>query len=231
MIYIGTAGWSLPKEIERGEALLQEYAKRLNVVEINRTFYKLPRASTFARWAQMTPQEFRFILKLHRSFTHINRLKTDGLEEFCVAIAPIKEKLLALLVQLPPSLEYRADRAEKFFRTLVTVCSTQIVCEPRHRSWVESEELFRELHIARVAADPPRYEIDKEPGGWQAFCYYRLHGSPKIYYSAYGEPFLFSLAQKLRASKALVKVVIFDNTTKGAAFFNALQLKEIIDET
>ncbi|MRI58933.1 MAG: DUF72 domain-containing protein [Epsilonproteobacteria bacterium] len=236
MIYIGTAGWSIPKELREyfgeGSNLLQRYATRLNVTEINRTFYAMPRASTFQKWAAETPEEFRFTLKLPRLYTHFKKLgTTQGLEEFCSTISHLGAKLLAILVQLPPSLSYEQERAQAFFSTLTTLCTCAIACEPRHESWIEAEELFQKLGIARVAADPPRFEIDKEPGGYEGFRYYRLHGSPKIYYSSYSEEFLQELAAKLRKDRASMQIVIFDNTASGAAFSNALRLKELVDET
>ena len=235
MIYIGCAGWSIPKELRdlfgEGADLLQRYATRLDVTEINRTFYSMPKASTFQKWANETPDGFRFTLKLPRLYTHYKKLgTTEGLDQFCDTVSHLGQKLLAILVQLPPSLAYEPQRTRSFFSRLVSICSCKIACEPRHESWVEAEELFKELGIARVAADPPRFGIDREPGGYDGFRYYRLHGSPKIYYSSYDEAFLQELAEKLIADSADPKIVIFDNTASGAAFENALRLKELVDE-
>ena len=83
------------------------------------------------------------------------------------------------------------------------------------------------MKIARVTADPARYEEDALPGGYTDFAYWRLHGSPKIYYSEYDEKFLQDLAKKIQEGPD-EQVVIFDNTASGAALKNALQLKELL---
>ena len=103
-----------------------------------------------------------------------------------------------------------------------------VACEPRHPSWLTApaEALLSEMRIARVAADPARAEHDAEPGGWPGLAYYRLHGSPRIYYSAYPPDYLDRLASSIRAATArgVPAWCIFDNTASGAATANALDL-------
>jgi uncharacterized protein YecE (DUF72 family) len=81
-----------------------------------------------------------------------------------------------------------------------------------------------------VAADPARVPAAAEPGGSRAFSYFRLHGSPKIYYSAYTESFLAELATRLARDVEERRNVwcIFDNTTLGAATRNALDLLSLL---
>ncbi len=80
--------------------------------------------------------------------------------------------------------------------------------------------------MTRVAADPARTEAAALPGGQLATVYYRLHGSPKMYYSAYTEQYIESLAARIGADRAQERSVwcIFDNTTLGAAARNGLEL-------
>ncbi len=236
MIRIGIAGWAIPKIyahlFENGKTHLERYAKHFSITEINQTFYRLPQASTLHRWVQITPENFRFSCKLHRKFTHFHRLSsTDGLEEFIAVVKHLEEKLVGILVQLPPSLQYNEENAKRFFTTLKGYFEGIIVVEPRHKSWIEAEDLLVSLQIARVAADPPRYKVDNEPGGYKKFSYYRLHGFPKLYCSEYKNTFLQDLARKILIDKTEEKIVIFDNTACGYAIKNALQLMEIIDET
>jgi uncharacterized protein YecE (DUF72 family) len=84
------------------------------------------------------------------------------------------------------------------------------------------------LEIARVAADPPRAPNGSEPGGWTGLAYYRLHGSPRMYYSSYEPEFIEGLAARLNAlrSAGIPAWCIFDNTTHNAATANALSLLE-----
>ena len=95
-----------------------------------------------------------------------------------------------------------------------------VACEPRHVTWFTpaAAALLRDHGVARVAADPPRAESDGTPGGDPSLVYYRLHGSPRIYYSSYAESVLDALAARLESlRRARVACwCIFDNTTLGA---------------
>ena len=99
--------------------------------------------------------------------------------------------------------------------------------EPRHASWFEpaADRLVTRYRVARVAADPALVPQAAEPGGWDGLVYYRLHGSPKVYFSAYGDEHLASLAKTLTRSARTAEVwCIFDNTAEGAATANALDV-------
>ncbi|SMC09668.1 DUF72 domain-containing protein [Nitratiruptor tergarcus] len=234
MTYIGTAGWSIPKvyaHLFPSEGThLERYAKKFTITEINRTFYRLPRASTLQKWSEQTPPSFKFSAKLNRSFTHFHKLQsTQGLEEHIETLKNLGSKFFALLVQLPPSLEFNENVAKSFFEKLREIFSGYIALEARHESWKKSDKLLKELQIARVASDPPKFVFDSEPGGYEEFAYFRLHGSPKIYYSEYTKGFLQNLADRVKALRATDKVVIFDNTASGAAIKNALELKKLLD--
>ena len=86
--------------------------------------------------------------------------------------------------------------------------------------------LLDEFEIARVAADPPRVAGGDAPGGWPGLAYFRLHGSPRIYYSSYEDDDLAARAQQLRAlrRRRIPTWCIFDNTTLGAGTANALSM-------
>ena len=94
-----------------------------------------------------------------------------------------------------------------------------------------ADRLLNKFKIARVAADPPRAEGDGQPGGWPGLAYFRLHGSPRIYYSSYENEYLDALAGRLRTlQRARIPTwCIFDNTTLGAATGNALSLIERLE--
>lgn len=200
-----------------------------DAVEINSTFYRQHRRSTFARWVSATPDDFLFSVKVPRAITHDARL-VDGAEavvRFVEELDALRAKLGVLLVQLPPSLVFDPAVAEAFFAG-IRRCDpdVQIACEPRHASWFSAaaEALLVGHRIARVAADPARTPGAGEPGGWPGLAYWRLHGAPRIYYSAYGAVALASLARKLQAGAAPTWCV-FDNTASGAAAADALALQ------
>jgi uncharacterized protein YecE (DUF72 family) len=169
-------------------------------------------------------------VKVPKTITHGQRLREAGglLETFFAEVASLGDKLGCLLVQLPPSLQFEPAVAADFFADLRTRLSLPVACEPRHPSWFTAgpDALLRDLEVARVAADPACVPEAAEPGGWRGLSYHRLHGSPKIYYSAYAEETLDALAGRLREEAAGGRAVwcIFDNTTLGAATRNALDL-------
>ena len=233
---IGTAGWSLPREAQPrfpGEGThLERYARVFPCVEINSTFHRPHRASTFLRWAASVPAGFRFALKIPKTITHEAKLAgTRSLVEgFLSDIEPLGTAADCLPVQLPPKLEFNARRARAFFSFLRDRFTRSIALEPRHASWFTpaGERLLRELRIARVAADPPRAPGGDEPGGWDGLVYYRMHGFPRVYYSSYDAGFLDALAIRMAELSAAATPTwcIFDNTTLGAGTSNALNLME-----
>jgi len=232
-IRVGCAGWSLPAAAAfRGPgSQLERYARMLGAVEINTTFYRPRRRETYERWAGSVPPGFRFSVKVPRAITHVRRLvgADDILEAFLEASAGLGERRGPLLVQLPPTLGLDPGVAEAFFSGLRHRFDGTLACEPRHASWftVEAEALLQNLGVARVAADPPRGAGGDAPGGVSRLAYIRLHGSPRVYYSAYSSAFLESLAARVRALAERAEVwVIFDNTASGAAVDNALELRE-----
>ncbi|HEX6396159.1 MAG TPA: DUF72 domain-containing protein [Steroidobacteraceae bacterium] len=233
--FIGTAGWSIPRadhsRFPAGQSHLARYAQVFPAVEINSTFHRPHRRSTFERWAASVPRGFRFSVKLPRTITHDQRLARSSalLETFLAGLAPLGARLGCLLVQLPPSLAFDARFTRAFFTALRKRFDGGVALEPRHVSWFEDRAagLLNDFHIARVAADPPRAASDGDPGGWPGLAYFRLHGSPRIYYSSYEDDFITALATKLRTlqRRRIPTWCIFDNTTLGAGTGNALSLK------
>jgi len=231
MVFIGTAGWNIPARHADGFAgpgtHLTRYAAQMTAVEINSSFYRPHQRKTYERWAASVPEDFRFSVKLPRSITQEHHLKDYDalLSRFLEESTGLGVKLGVILVQLPPSLSYEADVAEDFFGALHGRTKAAIACEPRHASWFTSEAdaALKTWHVARVAADPPRAPADGAPGGWQGLRYWRLHGSPKIYYSDYDAAALKALAEKLEAADWC----IFDNTAAFAALGNALSLSQL----
>lgn len=130
-----------------------------------------------------------------------------------------------VLVQLPPSLTYDTGTADRFFQTLWRQANAMIACEPRHLTWFspEADEAMVKSNVSRVAADPIRAAGGFTPGGWPGLRYWRLHGSPRQYYSSYSPEDL----QALAAAMGDGDWCIFDNTMSGAALGDALQLKRL----
>jgi uncharacterized protein YecE (DUF72 family) len=235
---IGTAGWSVPSlylgQVPPGGSHLERYARRLNGVEINSSFYRPHRRTTYQRWAQCVPDDFRFAVKLPKAITHEAGLVDCGalLDRFVDEVTGLGDKLGVLLVQLPPKSALSKRIADRFFRDLRTRIDTNVVLEPRHASWFAPgvDDWLAKRRIARVAADPARIAGAGEPGGWNRLAYYRWHGSPRIYYSDYGAAALKALKRRLEDRVRLSSTwCVFDNTASGAALGNALALQQQLD--
>ncbi len=235
MIYIGCAGWNIPKEhaerFPNEGTHLERYAQRLTAVEINSSFYHPHQPKTYARWAHSVPKGFRFAVKMPREITHQHRLKAsdDLLEQFLAECTALGDQLGPILVQLPPSLVFDPNTVPAFLGALRERFAGSVVCEPRHPSWFspEAEHLLSDCQVARAAADPAPVPEAARPGGWMGLVYYRWHGSPQMYYSSYSDDALVSLAQEIHLAEPSAQAwCIFDNTALGAATANALTLVE-----
>jgi uncharacterized protein YecE (DUF72 family) len=240
-IVIGTAGWSIPRRwgaaFPGGGFHLERYSHVLTCTEINSSFYRSHARSVYARWASLTPRGFRFSVKLPRTITHEGELKRARapLEQFLGEIAGLRSRLGPVLVQLPPSLEFNPRVAGTFLTLLRERHTGAIVCEPRHASWFGPRAVATLVahRVGLVATDPSSIADAKRPGGWMgqkgdgggAVIYYRLHGSPRKYWSRYPLERIERWAEELRALPATASAwCIFDNTASGSAIENALQL-------
>ena len=233
-VRVGCAGWSLPREtwpeFPADGSHLQRYAARFNAVEINSSFYRPHQPATYERWAASVPTDFRFSVKLPKTLTHEHRLKggEDLLDTFLAQASCLGEKLGCLLVQLPPSLTFDAASAGSFLAGLRRRHAGGVALEPRHASWftAPADGLLKELKIARVLADPVLFDAGRTPGGDSSLVYVRLHGSPRMYYSAYAPAVLDALLVRLKSAAASDAAVwcVFDNTASGAAVPDALYL-------
>ena len=234
-VRIGTAGWVLPRADQvafpADGSHLERYAARFAGVEINSSFYRAHRRAVYQRWAASVPGTFRFAVKVPRAITHDQRLIAADvlLDVFMEEVTGLGERLGPLLVQLPPSLAFEADRDDAFFAALRAVHGGEVACEPRHPSWFTSaaHALLVRHRVARVAADPACVPDAALPGGVSSLVYLRLHGSPRMYYSSYHEERLTSLGRTVRAHAASGASTwcMFDNTAGGAATGNALALR------
>ena len=134
-----------------------------------------------------------------------------------------------MLLQLPPSLSFDGAVVTAFLDLVRRVYDGPIVCEPRHATWFSPfvTSLLERYEISRVAADPPPVPDAIVPAGWPRVAYFRLHGSPRTYWSRYDENAITTLAETItRISGAEQVWCVFDNTASGAAIENAWELRE-----
>jgi uncharacterized protein YecE (DUF72 family) len=233
-VLVGTSGWQyedwrsvlypagLPK---RG--WLSRYAERFPTVEVNNTFYRLPQASTFSRWAQETPDGFVCAVKASRFITHIRRLRdcAEPVELLRSRATELGSRLGPVLFQLPPSLSADPGLLRGFLG--VVPRSQRAAFEFRHRSWFCDEvyELLDDAGAALVMADRP---FARTPGvvtgGW---AYLRFHqGRPDA--PGYPRAKLRRWAGRIASLEAREVFVYFNNDTGGAAVRDALTLMELL---
>ena len=215
-----------------GGSHLARYATRFDTVEVNSSFYRPHQQKTYARWAATAPPGFLFSVKLPKAITHSARLvdADEAIAQFCDEVAGLGDKLGNVLVQLPPSLKFETGVAETFFAALCRRTQAPVACEPRHVSWFcpDADRLWQLYLITRVAADPARCPDASQVGGAGESRYWRWHGSPRMYYSEYGDAALKRLATQLRlhAGAGRTAWCIFDNTALGHAATDAIRLRE-----
>ena len=237
-ITIATAGWTLTREsaprFPADGAHLARYARVLGGVEINSSFYRGHAPSTYRKWASATPVDFRFAIKLPGRITHELGLRGArvALQTFYEEIAGLGRKRGPVLVQLPKSHVFQRRVADRFLGQLRDLDSGPVVVEPRHSSWFSSsaDRLLIDHRAARAAADPIGCPGAGLPGGWPRLVYYRLHGSPRMYWSRYTAEYIDALASSLadHARSGARVWCVFDNTAWGGAILNALELKDAL---
>ena len=237
-IFIGTAGWAIPRgsaqHFDGTGTHLQKYAAILTGAEINSSFHRSHESETYNKWALSTPPQFQFAVKLPRLITHDQRLMRarSPLERFLKETSGLKRKRGPLLTQLPPSFVFERRAVKRFLDMFRARYDGPLVCEPRHESWFTptSSELLASYKVALVAADPPIGGGTNQPGGWNGIVYFRLHGSPRRYWSRYSQDYIDALAQTVEdRSQSAETWCIFDNTASSAATGNALALQQSIE--
>jgi uncharacterized protein YecE (DUF72 family) len=232
LLWIGTAGWAIPRAVAEGLSgpgtHLERYGRHFNCCEINSSFHRAHAMAQYAKWAAATPEGFQFAVKLPRLLTHELGLRTPRLPfaRFLAETAGLGVRRGPLLVQLPPSLAFNARLVSRFFDHVRHRYEGPLVCEPRHPTWFceRAGRALESYKVSRVAADPACAPGAEAPGGWPGIQYFRLHGSPRVYWSRYPSNFIAHLAHVLTTASADVWCV-FDNTAAGAAMENALQLR------
>jgi uncharacterized protein YecE (DUF72 family) len=232
-VRVGCAGWGIPRHAAAYFASvgshLDRYSQVFNSCEINSSFHRPHKKETWERWARSVPAEFRFSVKAPKTITHVAKLNCSAgvLSAFLEQIKFLGDKLGPVLIQLPPSLKFDRARAGEFLTLLRQKYAGDVVWEPRHRSWFSNrvDDFLKVFHVARVAADPACGPPAGRPGGLESLAYFRLHGAPRRYYSAYSDDFLDALSAQVTSRALRARVwCVFDNTASGAAIQNALAL-------
>ena len=233
-IRIGTSGWYYDhwKELFYPPGLpknkwFEYYAQHFDTVEINNTFYHLPKEVSMQRWREQAPKNFLYAVKANRYITHIKRLKdtSEEVKRFFERVGLLKGKLGPILYQLPPSLRKDPDLLQSFIKLLPKKSPT--VFEFRHNSWF-SEDTFELLNKFGagfcvhdlVGKETPRVVTAD-------IIYVRFHGPTGKYEGDYSKSMLQSWAKWLKDHTKEVRSIYayFNNDIGGHAIHNAKTLR------
>jgi len=240
-VYIGCSGfvYSHWREVFYPEGVpqrkwLEYYTEKFNTVELNVTFYRLPKESNFESWRKRTPEGFIFVVKGSKLITHQKMLKEvdSVLEELVGRASLLKEKLGPILWQLKPSFKLDLERLKDFV-FLIREKYPELRCafEFRNSTWFTDEvyQLLKEAEMTFCFADwPARLP---EPGDDFPYIYVRRHGPEgQAYRGCYTEEHLKALAKEIKKwlSQGKDVYVYFNNDIGGYAPKNALRLKELV---
>lgn len=238
-IRIGTSGWHYKHWIGKfypaklpAAQMLAYYDERFDTVEINNSFYMLPKFETMRCWRAATPRNFEFAVKASRFLTHNKKLKEpeNALENFLPRAEALGEKLGPILFQLPPKWRVNVERLAEFLAALPKY--HRYAFEFREPSWLTDSvyDLLRQHNAAFCIYELAGFH---SPIGLTAdWTYVRLHGPGGRYQGSYSEAALRRWAERIAGwGSRLGRIyVYFDNDEAGYAAFNALRLKRMVGE-
>lgn len=236
--WIGTSGWSYkhwqglfyPESLKSAD-WLGYYTRHFSTVEVNATFYRLPFKGMITGWARKTPADFKFVIKGSRRVTHFQKLHDvrEPLTALLERLEPLREKILCILWQLPPSLKQDLELLEGFLEQLPE--GFRYAVEFRHPSWIEDRtfQLLVKYQVAHCTVSAPRLPCNLTTTA--DFAYIRLHGITEWYnYNYTEEDLLWWRDEILKISEGVKKVLIyFNNDFDAYAVKNALRLKELLE--
>ncbi|MGE5894043.1 MAG: DUF72 domain-containing protein [bacterium] len=209
---------------------LSNYCAVFSSVELNVTFYRLPRQSTFEKWYSETPDNFIFALKGSRFITHIKRLiePNDSLRLFFAGALHLKDKLEIVLWQFPPAFRADIERLKKFIK-LLRKYPVRNTLEFRNETWISEEviDLCGKQNISLCMADWPAF-LENLPVT-SDFVYIRRHGAGG-HDACYSRAELKKDAQRIKQFVKQGKdvYIYFNNDAFGYAPANAKELASLL---
>lgn len=238
MIYLGTSGFSYdhwkgifyPEDL-RKEDYLKFYSKEFNALELNITFYRLPKEGTIKKWVKNTPPNFAFVCKIWRRISHLKKLKDieEDLKKFLAVMENFGEKLKGLLLQLPPSFKFEEAKILEFKR--IYNFYVPFILEARNKTFFEEKavEFFKKNKIPLSSVDSRNL---REMYFYTANPFYlRFHGPESLYSS------LYKLEDLKKAVDFIGKnvpknsdiFIFFNNDFNGYAIKNAREIKSLCE--
>jgi uncharacterized protein YecE (DUF72 family) len=236
-VYVGTSGFSYshwgkgvfyPQDIPQSR-WFEYYGQHFDTVELNVSFYRLPKKETFAGWRKRAGKDFVFAVKGSRYITHVKKLKDcqEPVKRFFKNAEGIKNGKDIVLWQLPPRLKANPKRLTEFLKLLPG--EWRHAFEFRDESWLDKEidKILGKDNIAVVFQDHSQWPMTEKVTA--DFVYLRLHGKKHLYSSCYTEKELKSWAKKIGGwqKRGIDCYTYFNNDALGYAVENAQTLKKL----
>jgi uncharacterized protein YecE (DUF72 family) len=205
------------------------YTGQFATLELNVTFYRFPQLSVLRKWYDQAPEGFRFSVKAPKAITHFKQFHgtIDMLTDFYGTIREgLADKLGPVLFQFPPRFHYDPERLARVLDQLDPGFDN--VLEFRHPGWWQEEvyAVLRQRGIAFCGMSHP--ELPAEPVITSPVVYYRFHGVPELYRSAYSESELAAFVEKIKITPGVREVwCYFNNDAAVAAIPNAQTLIQL----
>jgi len=247
-VLIGTSGWlyehwngKFYPEGMKDRDKLKFLSEHFDTVEINSTFYRMPPEKTFLHWHEAVGDKFIYCVKFGRYITRTKRLVLDDeskpfIREFLKRARPLRGKLGAIIIQLPPGLKFDTELLEKFLKFVKSYSkriklTLDLAIEFRNRSWFDEKtfDILSKYNTAFVCADSSRYPCEKNVTA--DFMYIRLHGPRELFASKYTDEELIEWHEFIKANDSLRRCyVYFNNDFYGYALDNADFLLRLINK-
>ncbi|HBY95398.1 MAG TPA: DUF72 domain-containing protein [Chloroflexi bacterium] len=236
-LWIGTSGWVYkhwrgifyPQQLP-GDQLLRFYAERFPTVEINYSFYRLPRRSVFESWRSQTPDGFLFAVKASRYLTHMKKLKDpkEPLGRLLERAAGLQEKLGPILFQFPHTWSANLERLQQFFVALRPYAQHRYAFEFRHPSWLDPQVYALLEHAGAALCLPVAPAMPLDVCLTAPWTYIRMHGGEQG--TGYSDEELRTWAERIRSflAQELDTYVYFNNDPGGHAIRDAERLREML---
>ncbi len=236
-LWIGTSGWHYKHWVGNfypfklpAAKMLAHYCQHFDTVELNNSFYHLPKESALHAWRDETPEGFCFAAKGSRFLTHMKKLKDAeaGLKRFLDCIEILRQKLGPILFQLPPHWHIDLERLETFLKIL-PACH-RYAFEFRNETWIHPStyDLLARFNMAYCAFHLAGYESPVQVTA--DFAYVRLHGPGGKYQGSYDDAALMRWAGIVEQWRQTLKAIYiyFDNDDSGYAAHDAQRLKRML---
>jgi uncharacterized protein YecE (DUF72 family) len=232
-LYVGTSGYAYkewkgtfyPEDLP-DKQMLRFYGERFRSVEINNTFYRMPKPSVLEAWAAEVPPDFKFVLKASQRITHMQRLKDagDSVSYLLKVAGTLKERLGPLLFQLPPYLQKDLTRLRDFLGLLPADCRAAF--EFRHQTWFAPDifDLLRE-HRAVLCIAEAENDLEIPFESTADWGYLRLRRPD------YGDPELKNWGERVRQQNWRDAFIFFKHEEEGKGAAMAKRFLELSEST